>query len=88
MNGAERPPGFEVPVHRSLTEPILLAGIPRTLAVLLWSATAAFVLALHQLWMLPIGIVLHLGSVAAAKRDPYFFDVFLRALKAQRRLLP
>jgi type IV secretion system protein VirB3 len=25
--------GFEVPLHRSLTEPILLGGAPRTLAI-------------------------------------------------------
>ena len=25
-------PGFEVPLHRSLTEPILLGGAPRTVA--------------------------------------------------------
>jgi len=26
--------GFEAPVHRALTEPILLAGAPRTVAIL------------------------------------------------------
>ena len=28
--------GFEVPIHRSLTEPILLAGLPRNVALVLW----------------------------------------------------
>jgi hypothetical protein len=27
-----RPEGFEVPLHRSLVEPMLLAGLPRTVA--------------------------------------------------------
>jgi hypothetical protein len=27
-------PGFEAPVHRALTEPILLAGAPRAVAIL------------------------------------------------------
>ena len=27
-------PGFEVPLHRSLTEPILLGGAPRSVAIL------------------------------------------------------
>ena len=27
-------PGFEAPVHRALTEPILLAGAPRAIAIL------------------------------------------------------
>ena len=26
-------PGFEIPLHRSLTEPILLGGAPRTVAI-------------------------------------------------------
>lgn len=26
-------PGFEVPLHRSLTEPILMGGAPRTVAI-------------------------------------------------------
>ena len=34
------PEGFEVPIHRSLTEPLLFAGLPPTFALLLWMATA------------------------------------------------
>ena len=26
-------PGFEIPLHRSLTEPILMGGAPRTVAI-------------------------------------------------------
>jgi type IV secretion system protein VirB3 len=80
--------GFEVPVHRSLTQPMLVAGLPRSLGLPLWTTTAAFSLGLHQLWVLPLSLVLHGVLAAAAKRDPYFFDVFLRALRANNRLDP
>ena len=80
-------PGLEVPLHRSLTEPILIAGLPRNLGLLLWTATAAFALGLHQLWVLPLAILLHLVFAAMARRDPYFFDVIVRAV-GQRRLEP
>jgi type IV secretion system protein TrbD len=80
--------GFEVAVHRSLTQPIMFAGLPRSLGLLLWTATAAFALGLHQLWVLPIALVLHVVLAAMARRDPYFFDVFVRAIHAQRRLEP
>lgn len=80
--------GFEVPIHRSLTQPIMVAGLPRNLGLLLWTITAAFALGLHQIWVLPVSLVLHGVFGAAAKRDPYFFDVFLRALRASRRLEP
>ena len=79
---------LEVPVHRSLTQPIMFAGLPRNLGLLLWTVAAAFALGLHQLWVIPLALVLHAAFAAAAKRDPYFFDVFVRALRGQRRLDP
>jgi type IV secretory pathway TrbD component len=81
------PDGLEVPLHRSLTQPILLAGLPRSLAILLWTAAASFALGLHQLWVLPIALILHAVFAALAKRDPFFFDVIVRAV-GQRRLDP
>lgn len=78
---------LEVPLHRSLTQPIMMAGLPRNLALLLWTAVAAFVLGLHQLWVLPVGGVLHGVFAAMARRDPHFFDVIVRAI-GQRRLDP
>jgi len=42
------PDGFEAALHRSLVEPMLLAGLPRTVALVLWTAVGAFVLGLHQ----------------------------------------
>jgi type IV secretion system protein TrbD len=81
-------PGLEVPLHRSLIEPMTIAGLPRSAALGLWTGVSAFLFGGHQLWMLPLGIVLHIACVAAAKADPYVFDVFILALKTQRRLEP
>jgi type IV secretion system protein VirB3 len=83
-----RPEGLEVPLHRSLTAPMLLAGLPRTVALVLWTVVGALSLGLHQVWVLPIGIALHLGCAAAAKSDPYIFDIALLAIKTQKRLEP
>jgi type IV secretion system protein VirB3 len=82
------PEGFEVPIHRSLTEPILLAGLPRNFAFLLWTPGMVIVLGLYQLWFIPIQVCLHLIFAYLTRRDPYFFEVFKRALRAQRRLDP
>ena len=81
-------PGLEVPLHRSLVEPMLLLGLPRTVALVLWTSISAVGFGLRQLWVLPIGALLHAVSAAGAKSDPYFFDVFIHALKTQRRLEP
>jgi type IV secretion system protein TrbD len=82
------PSGFEVPLHRSLVEPMLLAGLPRTVALVPWTAVGAFVLGLHQVWVLPIGIVVHLAAAAVTKSDPHFFEILILAVKTQKPLDP
>lgn len=80
--------GFEVPLHRSLVHPLMIAGLPRSAALTLWTGVAALLFGGHQLWILPVGLVLHVGAAAAAKHDPYIFDVFVRALKLRGKYLP
>lgn len=69
-------PGYVVPVHRALTEPILLGGAPRGLAILNGTLSAAVGLGL-QLWVpgLVMWIVGHALGVWLARRDPQFLDV-------------
>jgi type IV secretory pathway TrbD component len=76
--------GFTVPVHRALTEPILLGGAPRAVAILNGTLAAALGLGL-RLWVagLLLGIVGQAAAVWAAKRDPQFVDVVLRHLRIQ-----
>ena len=75
-------PGLAVPVHRALTEHILLGGAPRSIAILNGTLAAAHGLGL-RLWI--VGLVLwaigHLAAVWAAKRDPQFVDVVRRHLR-------
>jgi len=74
--------GFEAPVYRSLTEPVLLGGAPRGIAILNGTLAAALGLGL-QMWI--AGLVLWLAghslSVLAAKRDPDFAQVLARHLR-------
>jgi len=74
----EEIPGFVVPVHRALTTPMLMAGAPRALAILNGTVTAALGLGLHCLYAIPLGVLIHLVAVLAAKHDPQYFEV-LRA---------
>ena len=68
--------GFSVPVHRSLTEHILLGGAPRSIAILNGTLAAALGLGL-RLWLVGLGLwaLGHFAAVWAAKRDPQFVDV-------------
>ena len=77
-----------MPIHRSLTIPLLVAGLPRRFAILLWTPGMVLILGLYQIWFLPIQIALHVAFVYLTKREPHFFEVFKRALRAQRRLEP
>ena len=75
-------PGFEAPVHRALTEPILLAGAPRSVAILNGTLAAAIGLGL-RLWAagLAFWVVAHLAAVWAARQDPHFVDVVRRHVR-------
>lgn len=81
-------PGFYAPVHRALTESILLGGAPRSVAILNGTLAAAVGLGL-RLWI--VGAVLwlvgHLAAVWAAKRDPDFVDVVRRHLRYPAHLV-
>jgi len=80
-------PGFVVPLHRALTEPILLGGAPRSVAILNGTLAAAFGLGL-RLWIagLLLWAIGHGLAVWAAKRDPLFVDVVRRHLRIPGRL--
>ncbi|CAG1004924.1 MAG: VirB3 family type IV secretion system protein [Hyphomicrobiaceae bacterium] len=83
----EEVPGFSAPVRRALTEPILLGGAPRSVAILNGTLAAALGLGL-RLWI--VGILLlaigHLAAVWAARRDPLFVEVVRRHLRIPAHL--
>ncbi|MDT8760595.1 type IV secretion system protein VirB3 [Sphingomonas leidyi] len=74
--------GFEAPLHRSLTEPILLGGAPRAIAIVNGTVAAALGLGLQQ-WIAGVLVwaVGHTIAVFAAKRDPDFAPVLARHLR-------
>ena len=80
-------PGFVAPVHRSLSEPILLGGAPRAIAIVNGTLAAALGLGL-RLWLagLVFWLVGHGVAVWAAKRDPLFVDVVRRHLRIPAHL--
>lgn len=79
--------GFVIPVHRSLTERIMLGGAPRNVAIVNGTLAAAIGLGL-QLWIAgaAIWIVGHGAAVLAAKKDPQFMDVLMRHIRHKNYL--
>ena len=74
--------GFYAPVRRSLTEPILMAGAPRSVAIINGTIAAAVGLGL-RLWIVGalLWLIGHSFAVWAARRDPAFVDVVRRHLR-------
>ncbi len=79
--------GFAAPVHRALTEPILMGGAPRSVAILNSTLAAALGLGL-RLWLagLLLWFVGHMIAVWAAKQDPAFVEVVRRHLRIPAHL--
>ena len=79
--------GYEVPLHRSLTEPILLGGAPRAIAIANGTLAAAVGLGL-RLWLpsFALWVIGHGLAVWGARLDPQFVPVIARHIK-QRVLL-
>ena len=83
----DRALGFAAPVHRALTEPMLLAGAPRAIALVNGTLAAALGLRL-RLWIvgLLVWLVGHGLAVWAARHDPQIFDVGLRRVRVADQL--
>jgi type IV secretion system protein VirB3 len=79
--------GLEIPLHRALTEPILLAGVPRTIAIVNGTVAAALGLGL-RLWIagVAVAVIGHAIAAFAAKRDPRFVEVLGRHLRHKAHL--
>jgi type IV secretion system protein VirB3 len=80
--------GFVAPVHRALTEPILMGGAPRSVAIVNGTLAAALGLGL-RLWLagLLLWFVGHMIAVWAARRDPDFIEVVRRHVRIPAHLI-
>lgn len=79
--------GFEVPLHRALTEPILLAGAPRTVTIVNGTIAASVGLGL-RLWLagLALWFVAQMAAVWATRKDSAFMDVLARHMRHRPHL--
>ena len=79
MSPQEPLPGYAVSLHRALTEPILIAGSPRSFAILNGTLAAAVSLGL-RLWIagMVLWLVSHAVAVWVTRKDPAFLTVLSR----------
>lgn len=82
IGGENHAEGFDVPLHRALTEAILLGGAPRAVAIANGTFAAALGLGLQQ-WIagLAAWAAGHTIAILAARRDPEFARIVIRHLR-------
>jgi len=80
-------PGFEVPLHRALTEPVLLGGAPRAVTIINGTLAASIGLGL-RLWIAGIllWLVAQMIAVWATRKDPAFAQVLSRHIAHKANL--
>lgn len=77
-----------IPLHQSLTEVILMGGIPRQMAIMTWTVVLAVGVGLRSWYALPLGLLLHLIFSVLTRYDPQFMDTFIRHFRYKRQLIP
>ena len=79
--------GYEIPLHRSLAEPILMAGAPRSAAIAIGTLSAALALG-FRLWIpgLVVWVAGHSLAVLLARSDPDFLTVAIRSARHKEHL--
>lgn len=64
------------PIHQSLLQVKMIAGVEIRFVVPLWAVVIAFVFVFHYFTMLFVGIVAHLFLVWLFKKDANIMDVY------------
>jgi type IV secretory pathway TrbD component len=77
-------PGYEVPLHKSLLEPVTIKGVARIPAILIGTVGALLVFSMHKVLG---GVLLTVGLWAVARHltemDPHMFDFITRRARSR-----
>lgn len=82
--GKDLPEGYYVPLHRSLTEPVLIAGVPRDFFFMNWSAGIAITISFTIYPFLIITFILHALMIYVTKKDPQYFGALRRHINDKK----
>jgi type IV secretion system protein VirB3 len=77
-------PGYEIPLHQSLLEPVTIKGVARVPAILIGTLGALLVFSLHKVTG---GVLLSVGLWALARHltemDPHMFEFIVRRARSR-----
>ena len=78
-NENQTPEGYEVPLHRSLTQPLFWGGVPRNVLIAEFLIGVVGGILLKTLIVPVIAVAIHFLFRFLGQEDPYFLDVFWRS---------
>ena len=79
---------MKIPLYAAATERIMMGGIPRRAAILGGTVTAALVFGLHNLYVIPLVLVVYIALVVLYRLDRYFIEIVLLHIKEDDYLYP
>ncbi len=70
----EKPAWFSLPFYRSLSEQILIAGVPKGVLAMNAVIMLIFIVDFGFWYIIPISLLMHFGAIYLCKGDDQFFD--------------
>lgn len=77
MDENKLPEGFEIPIHRSLSQPFLIAGLPRVLFFIVVFFGVIGLMFFKSVIAVGIAAVLYVAIRYFAHKDPQFHKVIM-----------
>jgi type IV secretory pathway TrbD component len=79
---------MKVPIYRGLIERNMIAGVPRTVAILGGTLGGALVLGMQNAWMILVLIPIYVILVVLYRSDPYLLEVLVSHVNEDDYLEP
>lgn len=80
-------PGFEVPLHQSMINPVTIGGVARIPAILIGVSIGILVLSLHKFGGIFLGIAFWFAAAYVTRMDPFFFEIVTRSIRSRMQFL-
>ena len=78
------PDGFIIPVHKSITEPMLWGGVPRDFLIINATAAMAIGVMLKLYPFIILNVAAHIAAKMVTKKDALFFKALVKHIKEPR----
>lgn len=72
---------MNVPIYQALSRRILIGYVPRKIAILFWTVSAALILGLHSFYLTPLLAVVFAALILIYRHDSFFLEIIVRNIR-------